>query len=158
MVNFRPIPRNARGRYGFTLIEVMVAIGLVGVLAAIALPSYNAYRQRVRIAQAKQDIIGMSLTIKAVWTDDRAYPASLAAVNLAGRNDPWGRPYIYYNIDADGKGGARKDHALNPINTDFDLYSVGPDGVSKSQVTQKDSVDDVIRANNGGFVGVAADF
>ncbi len=79
-------------------------------------------------------------------------------MSLAGEKDPWGRAYIYYNIDANGKGGARKDHALNPINTDFDLYSMGADGLSKSQVSQKDSLDDLIRANNGGYIGFASDF
>ena len=52
----------------------------------------------------------------------------------------------------------RKDHKLNPINSDFDLYSMGKNGVSKTQISNKDSLDDVIRANNGGFVGRASDF
>ena len=59
---------------------------------------------------------------------------------------------------ANGKGGARKDHALNPLNTDYDLYSSGADGQSKPQITQKLSLDDVIRASNGAYVGLASDF
>lgn len=133
-------------------------VGLVGVLLLIALPSYSHYRDKARQRQAATEITTMSATLKLRWDDERAYPASLAAANLAGRLDPWGRPYVYYNVDANGLGGARKDHALNPINTDFDLYSLGPDGETKPQVTQKDSLDDVIRASNGAFVGVAADF
>lgn len=143
---------------GFTLIEVMIAVALVGVLVAIALPSYNAYREKARVKQAASDIVAMGTSIKLRFQDFRAYPADLAAVNLNTRLDPWGRPYVYYNVAANGRGGARKDHALNPINSDFDLYSHGPDGKSKPQVTQKDSVDDVIRANDGAFVGAAADF
>ena len=72
--------------------------------------------------------------------------------------DPWGIPYVYYNVAANGKGGARKDHALNPINTDFDLYSKGPDKETKPQISHKSSLDDVIRARSGAFIGVAADF
>ena len=151
-----PIARHRFG--GFTLIELMLILGLVAVLLAIALPSYGLYREKARQRQAATEITTMSATIKLRWEDERAYPASLAAAQMAGRLDPWGRPYVYYNVEANGLGGARKDHALNPINTDFDLYSMGPDGVTKKQVTQKDSVDDVIRANNGAFVGVAADF
>jgi general secretion pathway protein G len=83
---------------------------------------------------------------------------TLADVHLDTKLDPWGQPYRYYNILANGKGHARKDHALNPLNRDFDLYSVGPDGQTKPQITQKDSLDDVIRANDGVFIGVAADF
>jgi general secretion pathway protein G len=52
----------------------------------------------------------------------------------------------------------RKDHKLNPINTNYDLYSMGKDGVTKMQITQKDSVDDIIVAGDGGFVGLASDF
>ncbi len=133
-------------------------LGLAAVLLLIALPGYLSHRDKLRQRQAAQDIIAMSTAIQGRWQDDRAYPADLAAAGLGTPLDPWGRPYVYYNVEANGRGGARKDHALNPINTDFDLYSHGPDGVSKKQVTQKDSVDDVIRANNGGFVGVASDF
>ena len=48
-----------------------------------------------------------------------------------------------------GRGHARKDHALNPINTDFDLHSMGVDGQTKPQITQRDSLDDIIRAGTG---------
>ena len=57
-----------------------------------------------------------------------------------------------------GHGHARKDHSLVPINTDFDLYSMGPDGRSSPPLTAKASRDDIVRANDGAFVGVAADY
>lgn len=136
----------------------MMIIGLIGVLVAIALPSYAIYREKARQRMAAVEITTMAASLKMRWQDDRAYPASLADAGLGTPLDPWGEPYVYYNVEANGRGGARKDHALNPINTDFDLYSKGPDGQTQKQVTQKDSLDDVIRANNGGFAGVAADF
>jgi len=55
-------------------------------------------------------------------------------------------------------GQARKDRNLVPINSDFDLYSVGRDGQSAPALTAKVSQDDVVRANNGGFVGLARDY
>lgn len=143
---------------GFSLIELLVVTSMVGVLAAVAMPSYQKYIDRGRMLQAKVDIAAVGAIASNYWNDAREYPSSLADIGLAGKLDPWGRPYVYYNVDANGRGHARKDHALNPINTDFDLYSLGPDGVSKPQITQKDSIDDVIRASNGKFVGVAADF
>ena len=136
----------------------MLAVLLVGVLATVALPFYRGYQDKVRVHQAAMDITAMSIAATNYWIDARAYPASLADIGLSGKLDPWGRPYVYYNIDAKGKGGARKDHALNPLNTDFDLYSSGADGQSKSQITQKASLDDVIRASNGDFVGLASNF
>lgn len=143
---------------GFSLIEMMLVVGLIGILVAIAMPYYGDYRNRVKTAQAASDIIGMEATVELYVVFNHAYPGTLADMHLAGKLDPWGRPYAYYNIDANGKGRARKDHALNPLNNDYDLYSVGPDGLTQSQITQKDSIDDVIRASNGGYVGVASGF
>jgi general secretion pathway protein G len=143
---------------GFTLLEIFAVIGLLGILMAVALPSYESHRQKAFERHAGQEIAAMSAAAANHWNDARAYPQSLADIGMGGKTDPWGRPYVYYNIDANGKGHARKDHALNPINTDFDLYSVGRDGKTKPQVSQKDSLDDVIRANNGAFVGRASDF
>ena len=143
---------------GFTLLEVMITVMLVGVLLAVGFPSYKAHRDKVLSRQAAQEIAQIGTIASNYWVDARAYPDSLAQIGMPGRLDPWGQPYVYYNVDANGRGGARKDHATNPINTDFDLYSMGPDGQTQPQITQKSSVDDVIRARNGGFVGTAADY
>ena len=153
--------RNKRGHVrslGYTLVELMLVVLLLGVLAAVVLPFYKGYKEKIRISQAVHDIAAISVAASNYWNDNHAYPSSLADIGLAGTLDPWGYPYVYYNIDANGKGGARKDHALNPLNTDFDIYSVGADGKSKPQITQKQSLDDVIRASNGTFVGLASDF
>ena len=147
--------RRARG---FTLIELMMVVLLAAVLAVVAMPFYKGYQDKIRVHQATLDIVAMSIAVNSYWMNARSYPASLADVGLDGRLDPWGHPYVYYNIDANGKGGARKDHALNPLNTDFDLYSSGADGQSKPQITQKLSLDDVLRASNGAYVGLASDF
>jgi len=148
----------ARPPAGFTLIELMLALLLVGILSAVALPFYKGHRERVHTTEAVNAVTSMSAAITLYWETNRSYPATLADVGLADKLDPWGHPYVYYNVDANGKGGARKDHALNPLNTDFDLYSLGPDGVTKPQITQTDALDDIIRAGNGNYVGVASGF
>jgi general secretion pathway protein G len=72
--------------------------------------------------------------------------------------DPWGAPYVYLNLDGVPIGLMRKDQALVPINSDYDLYSKGPDGASVAPLTAMASRDDIVRGNNGAFIGVAADY
>jgi general secretion pathway protein G len=155
----RRVPGHAsRLRTAFTLLEMMIVLLLVGILMALAMPYYGDWRNRVLTEQASSDIIGNEAVVETYLATNKSLPNSFADMPVARTIDPWGRPYVYYNIEANGKGGSRKDHALNPLNVDYDMYSVGPDGVSKAQITQKDSVDDVIRASNGGYVGIASGF
>ena len=56
------------------------------------------------------------------------------------------------------RGQMRKDRNLVPINSDYDLYSMGKDGKSSPSIIAKPSLDDIIRASNGSFVGLAANF
>ena len=56
------------------------------------------------------------------------------------------------------KDKVRKDHNEHPLSTDFDLYSMGKDGKSVAPLTAKASRDDIIRARNGGFIGLASDY
>jgi general secretion pathway protein G len=144
---------------GFTLLEVLLALAVVSVVAVMAVPSYERYRERVRVLRSAKEIADMSVIIARFATDTRAMPASLEAAGLGGRLDPWGRPYRYVDLTTmHGKGGARKDKQLNPLNSDFDLYSVGKDGETKLPLTPKVSRDDVVRALDGRFVGLAEDF
>jgi general secretion pathway protein G len=45
-----------------------------------------------------------------------------------------------------------------PVNSTFDLYSLGPDGKSSPPFTAAPSQDDIVRANDGGFIGLASDY
>lgn len=150
----------ARSRHrGFTIVELMLAVAVVGILATLVISHYSSYRERARQTQAKQDIAILQGLIKAFEADNLALPPSLAVVGNAGRLDPWGHPYVYLDLTPPGaRGAARKDRRLSPINTDFDLYSVGSDGLTHKQLTHRDSQDDIVRARDGGFIGVAADF
>ena len=144
---------------GMTIIELMISVLILAVLAGIASGVYQNYRERIRVSQAVTDIGAMSVQIKHYALDNQALPASLADVNLGTKLDPWGRPYFYLDLTTTkGKGKSRRDKKLNPLNSDFDLYSAGKDGLTQTQLTAHNSRDDVIRASDGRFIGLASDF
>lgn len=149
-------PRST-GSGAFTLIELMVVVAILGILATLGTSGYLGMVERARVVAAIADIRAMSVSLDEYWIRTGAYPASLAAVGEDDRMDPWGRPYSY-KIIGDGGKGVRKDKNLHPINTDYDLYSLGADGKSVAALTAKSSRDDVIRANNGGFIGLAENY
>jgi general secretion pathway protein G len=73
--------------------------------------------------------------------------------------DPWGHPYEYLVFRGPGwRGKARKDRFLVPINSTFDLYSIGPDAETRPPLQNRKSWDDVVRANDGAFYGLGRDF
>ena len=102
----------------------------------------------------------IDMKIERFTSDNFALPDNLAQVGMAGMTDPWDQPYLYLRIDGGGnvQGQVRKDRNLNPINSDFDLYSMGPDGRTVPPLTAPRSHDDLVRARNGSFIGVAEDF
>lgn len=146
----------------FTLLELMLVLLIGAILAAIAYVGYESAIERARIADATADILEVSLNLEAWATrfeNNGQLPATLADAGIANREDPWGNEYEYLRIQGLGNHGhVRKDRNLVPLNTDFDLYSKGPDGASRSPLTARQSRDDIVRARNGAFIGVAEDY
>lgn len=146
--------------FGFTLIEIMVSIAIIGLLITLAVPFFMRYRERARVAVAISDIKTMEAALYNYYTTVGEFPDNLAQINLRNIKDPWGFSYQYLRIDGapkSVKASTRKDHFMVPVNSDFDLYSKGRDGVSVAAFTAKSSQDDVVRAFNGGYCGKVAD-
>ena len=144
---------------GFTLIELMIAIAILAVLLVVGLPAYSDYQERTRVYQASVDILALNSLIRAYMVDNREPPDDLSAIGAASKLDPWGKPYSYLNLHDKGAiGKARKNKKLTPINSDFDLYSVGRDSGSVPPLTAPISRDDVVMANDGRFVGLASTY
>lgn len=133
-----------RRHSGFTLIEVMIVIVILGVLAALIVPKVMGRPDEARIAAAKQDIFTIMQSLKLYKLDNRRYPTTeqgLAALvqkpsqaplpqnwSAGGYlerlpNDPWGQPYQY----------------LNPgLHGEIDVMSFGADGQPGGQGVDAD--------------------
>jgi len=146
---------------GFTLVELISVVAIIAILAAIAIPAYGEYLTRARIARTIAEIRMLDREITGYKTEYGHLPSSLAEIGQSGLLDLWGHPYEYLNIedgDIKGKGKLRRDRFLNPLNTDYDLYSTGADGESKTNLNAAQSRDDIVRVSNGGFIGLASNF
>ena len=142
----------------FTIIELMIGVAILGVTAAIAIPIYTGYKVKLNTAIAVKDIVNIQVAVESYYQAKDIFPNSLTDVNMNLLLDPWGAFYVYLNLDGVPIGQMRKDQALVPINSDYDLYSKGPDGASVAPLTAAMSRDDIVRGNNGSFIGVAADY
>jgi general secretion pathway protein G len=151
---------NSRYRQsGLSLLELMIAAAIAAVLGTVAIPGYRSYVDRSRTAAAIGDISAIHLDIQRYILNWGGPPPDLATLGQDGRLDPWGRPYVYLSFEGlKGKGPMRKNKNLVPINSQYDLYSAGPDGESRAPLTAKPSQDDVVLANDGGYIGPVADY
>lgn len=146
---------------GFGLQELLITLVIAGLLMSVAVPSYERFTERARIAKAIGDIGTIAMEIgKFQLRNNNALPANLAELGVVIPLDPWNRPYVYVGIATAGPGFGdfRKDKNLNPLNTDYDLYSMGRDGASQRPLNAAESRDDVVRANDGEFIGKAEDY
>lgn len=144
---------------GFTLIELLAVVTIIGILAGIAIPKLRSVIDQARTARAIGDIRALQTDIMSIEAGGQPLPGDLAAIGRGSMLDPWGNPYVYYVFPpGPGAGGKRKDRFLVPVNSTFDLYSMGPDGNSASPFQAAPSRDDIVRANDGGYVGLARNF
>ncbi|MBL7070052.1 MAG: type II secretion system major pseudopilin GspG [Candidatus Omnitrophica bacterium] len=122
-------------RYGFTLIELMLVVIIIGVLAAIVTPRFIGRDQEAKIAAAKANITNISIGLDMFGMDMGSYPDSLSELmvdpgsddkwrgrylNKAPDKDPWGNPYIYEPETAEGgyrlcSEGPDKEGSLDDI-------------------------------------------
>ena len=137
---------------GLTLIELSIAIAVIGVLACVAVPSYLSYRNNAKIFTAIDEMKLIEFDITNYVYEYKEYPDSLSDIGKDNLIDPWGNPYCYLRLDggtATGVNGKRRrDKNANSVNSDYDLYSMGKDGKTTAQFTGKKARDDIVRAND----------
>ena len=119
---------------GFTLIELMVVLAILGVLAALIVPNVLGRADDARVTAARADVNNLVQALKLYRLDNQVYPSSAQGLQALVQkpsvdpippnwrpyldklpNDPWGRPYQY----------------LNPgLKSEVDVLSFGADGQS----------------------------
>lgn len=114
-----------RRRAGFTLIEILLVVVIIGMLAGIAAVSVPKHMEKSRRAKAAADISAISMAVQSYYMEEGKYPSSLEALTAGDDpylekgipKDPWKNPYNY------AFPGSHK-----PLK--FDLYSYGGDGTA----------------------------
>jgi general secretion pathway protein G len=150
--------RKVRHMRGLTLVELVIAAFIVSTLAGIAYIAHDHYVYKGQISKAIADIRAIETKLFSHYADNGIFPPTLAEVGEGGRKDPWNGLYEYWPITGDPQQKVRKDRNLHPLNTDFDLGSRGKDGATNLALTAKASQDDIVRANNGAFVGLGSNY
>lgn len=96
------LPAMARRTSGFSLMELIVAVGIVGILAAIAVPSYKQYSVKSNRAGAQSHLMDIAQSQQQFVVDNRAYASTLSELN--GMTTP-ADVAKYYTITIDVAAG-----------------------------------------------------
>lgn len=147
---------------GFTMLEALIVTAILGTLITLLMPAFNSLMLKGRNNKAISDIASISKKIEDYFLEYGSYPDTLAEVGVTDLTDPWGNPYEYLPIfgknASEVAGKWRKDRFLIPLNSDFDLYSKGVDEITQKPLTPPVSWDDIIRANNGEYIGLGSKY
>ena len=77
------IKLNKKNEKGFTLIELMIVIAIIGILAAIAIPQFSAYRTRSYNSSAQSDVRNIATAQEAYYVDASTYTGTIATIRGA---------------------------------------------------------------------------
>ena len=83
---------------GFTLIELMIVVAIIGILAAIALPAYQDYTARSQLSEALSLAGGARTAVTEFWTTEGAFPSTNASAGLAAASDITGSYVASVNV------------------------------------------------------------
>ena len=158
-VDLSTLQREGARQEGLTIVELVTVITIVMTMLSISLPSLTQAMDAAKVAVVVADLRTLQTEIAQHELLKGGLPTSLDELGRADLEDSWGYPYAFLNYAKAGKKEKpRKDKFLKPINSTSDLYSVGKDGESKANLSTKVSQDDVVRAHDGSYLGLASQF
>jgi len=85
---------------GFTIIELMIVIGIIGILAAIGIPSYNAQLQKGRASEAKGDLLNLAANVEVFKQGNFTYTGATSAL-FNYTSSPKGAAVPHFNLSVD---------------------------------------------------------
>jgi prepilin-type N-terminal cleavage/methylation domain-containing protein len=144
-------PGDAVDNKGFSLVELITVLGILTALTAMVIPTYNNYINKTKKARAMSEIRTLATEISAYSLDHNGSNPPANDLTPIGRNgflDPWKRPYQYLTTPA------LEDPYGLMLNKDFDIYSMGIDGAGTPADGDPGNKDDIVRSNDGAFVGL----
>lgn len=137
----------------------MIVAGVAAILFVMAYATYGVFIERARIAAAVADIGEIHIAVQRFDLNARRFPTGLDEVGLESLNDPWGNPYQFLSFDGvEGNGPKRKNKNMVPVNMDYDIYSMGPDGETSTPFTSSAGEDDIVMAGDGQYFGTAGKY
>jgi len=117
---------------GFTLIEILLVVVIIGILAAVVVPRFSGRTREAEIARAKMDLASVGTALRTYELDLGEFPASLEALltEPAANPERWKGPYIEKGMPKDPWGRLYM-YAYPGVHNkrSYDLKSLGPDGV-----------------------------
>ena len=123
-------------RSGFTLVEIMLVVIIIGVLAAMVIPRFAGRTEQAKMARAKSDLAAVGLALDLYELDLGRYPDSLT--ELIAKTAPsglseeakaqWRGPYLKRGLPKDSWGREYQYLRESQHQQDYDLFSLGADG------------------------------
>lgn len=119
---------------GFTLIEVLLVVVIIGILVGVAIPRLGGRVRQAQIAAAEADVNNIGMALRLYEVDNGSYPSSLQGLLAKPGNAPnWRGPYLEQGLPKDPWGndyiysypGSRNPHS-------YDLKTYGPDGTESA--------------------------
>lgn len=137
-------------RSGFTIVELIVVMAIVAILALLSIPVFNDYVAKTKNKRGIAELRTIDQAIISYILDKNTLPAGLGDVGMGSQQDPWKHLYVYQNL-VTTPAGALEYTSLGETNTDYDLSSMGSDGISDTAFAGPGSADDLMRVNNGSY-------